>query len=337
MADRAPIVQLLAPSFACFLITGTLLAKPAGPARAQPPAGSSPHAPAPLAESLSGTAKADYNAARLLYDDGDFQGALEKLQSSYEQSKDPRLLWNMAACQKNLRHYSEVLTLVDRFLADGAGYVTESDKADAQALITTVKAFVLDLTVQASESGATVTYDEQPKGTTPLPGPLRVDMGQHTVRVSKPGFVNYVVTQDFPGGGAVTLSATLVAEVHQGTLRVIADPADVIEVDRRAVGTGLWQGVLASGSHVVFVSAKGMLSRQTEVVVSDNQTNTLHVTLQGEPKQTVVFERSKVPAWVWIAGGVVVAGAGVGAYFLFKPGDSKYATATEGNWGALSL
>jgi len=35
-------------------------------------------------------AKAEYAAARILYDDGDFAGALEKLRSAYDLSKDPR-------------------------------------------------------------------------------------------------------------------------------------------------------------------------------------------------------------------------------------------------------
>ncbi|HEY0466020.1 MAG TPA: hypothetical protein VGC79_17540, partial [Polyangiaceae bacterium] len=102
-------------------------------AQAQAPGAPQP-APLPvtgsLADSLKGMAKADYAAAKILYEDGDFQGALQKLKASYEAAKDPRLLWNMAACEKNLRHYAEVARLVDRYLAEGGALVSPQDRAD---------------------------------------------------------------------------------------------------------------------------------------------------------------------------------------------------------------
>jgi hypothetical protein len=52
---------------------------------------------------------------------------------------------------------------------------------------------------------------------------------------------------------------------------------------------------------------------QSEVVVQDDQPREVGVTLDPEPSRGV-------PAWVWIAGGVVAAGGlAVGGYFLFKP------------------
>jgi PEGA domain len=286
---------------------------------------------------LTGTAKADYEAARLLYDDNDFQGALEKLKASYSSAKEPRLLWNMAACEKNLRHYSAVLELAERFLTDGGTGIPAQDRADAEALIAAVQGFVTKLTLTTNEPGASVTFDEQQRATTPLTGPIRVDMGQHTLRVSKPGFTTFSVKQDFQGGGSLALDVTLVAEHHEGRFRIVTDPSDVIQIDRKVVGTGLWEGALPSGAHAIFVSAKGKQPYQTEVVILDNQTNNLHVSLRDEPKQGVLIERSKVPTWLWIAGGTVAAGAGIGAYFLLKPSDAKYQAVGDGSWGSLSL
>jgi hypothetical protein len=314
---------------------------PPGAAAPVPPAGSvtptPASAPLPLAESLTGAAKSEYAAARILYDDGDFGGAFEKLKSAYDLSKDPRLLWNMAACQKNLRHYAEVDRLVGRYLEEGGGFVTVSERADANALLATIKAFVCELQIETNEAGATVYIDEQPRGSTPLAGAFGVDMGVHKIRLSKPGFADYTTSPDLPGGRAFKISAQLVPEHHEGRLRVVAEPVDVIQVDGKAVGTGLWEGLLASGAHSVFVSANGKLAFRTEVVVSDNQINSLHVSLQDEPKQSLLVEKSGVPSWVWIAGGALLVGGGVGAYFLLKPNGTSYERATEGNWGAISL
>jgi hypothetical protein len=333
-----PVVAAGAPAAPSPSSSGAPSAAPASgvPSAAAPPAAAPPATPpAPLAESLTGMAKAEYAAARILYDDGDFAGALEKLRSTYDMSKDPRLLWNMAACQKNLRHYAEVVRLVDRYLSEGRGYVSDSDRSDATSLLDTVKDFISRVDVTSNEAGAAVFIDDVAAGTTPLSAPLPVDMGNHKVRVSKAGFVDFAAAFELPGGRPFSIKADLVVERHEGKLRVVAEPQDVLQIDGKVVGTGLWEGVLKSGSHSIYVTANGKIARQTEVVIADNQVSSLNVALEDRPVQTA--ERSGVPAWVWIAGGVLVAGGSVGAYFLLKPHDAGYQSPNEGNWGAISL
>ena len=129
--------------------------RPAAPSAATPPAPPAPLPPfkKPLAETLTGMARAEYEAGRLLYADGDYAGAALKFQLAYEQSKDPRLLWNMAACEKNLRHYAKVVELVERYIAEGGTRLKPEDRAEADALLGTVRAFI-----------STVTLDVQPEG-----------------------------------------------------------------------------------------------------------------------------------------------------------------------------
>jgi hypothetical protein len=160
----------------------------------------------------------------------------------------------------------------------------------------------------------------------------------HKIRVTKAGFVEFATTQDLPGGQPAQVTVQLVPEKHEGKLRVLAGPQDVIQVDGKAVGTGLWEGVLPSGTHALYVTARGKRPHQTEVVVQDNDVSTVHVTLQDEQKQTIIVEKGGVPAWVWVAGGAVLVGGGVGAYFLLKPdGGTQYKSPTEGSWGAMNL
>jgi hypothetical protein len=289
-----------------------------------------------LSESLKGMAKADYAAAKILYEDGDFQGAIQKLKSSYEASKDARLLWNMAACEKNLRHYAEVARLVDRYLAEGGALVSEQDRADAVALVSTVKSFVTTLTVDVDQAGAVILMDEQPLGKSPLAAPLQVDMGVHKIRVTKAGFVDFTTAPELPGGQPFHVFATMVPERHEGRLRVLAGPSEVIQIDRGVSNVGLWEGTLPSGTHSVYVSAKGKRPHQTDVIVQDNNLTNLHITLEDESPLTV--QKSSVPAWVWIAGSAVLVGGGVGAYFLLKPDSAtKYQSPTPGTWGAIDI
>ena len=83
-------------------------------ARSRPP----PQAK-PLAQSLPADAKRDYDAGKLLFEDGDYATALLMYQAAFDRTHDPRLLWNVAVCKKNLRHYAKAATTLARYLAEG--------------------------------------------------------------------------------------------------------------------------------------------------------------------------------------------------------------------------
>jgi hypothetical protein len=284
-----------------------------------PPTEVAPPAPTSLADSLSGDAKSDYEAAKLLYGDGDYGGALVKFQTAYDKAKDPRLLWNIAACEKNLRHYASVIRYVRQYLKDGAGLLSPADTAEGEALLTTIEPFTATLEMNVNEPDAEVFVDDVLVGTAPLKKPVIVDIGVRKIRVVKTGFDDY--TKEIPIGGSpkVTLDVALTKVVHEGTLAVQARPGEEVFVDGVRVGMGAWRGVVASGGHTLRVTAPEMRAYQSEISVRDNETRTIAVTLEKEVKPS-----SGVPLWVWIGGGVLLAGsASVAGYFLFKPDDKQ--------------
>src|SRR5882672_3314772 len=92
-------------------------------------------APPNLSETLTGTAKASYEAGKLLFVDGDFAGAEIKFHAAYDLSHDARLLWNMASCEKSLRHYARAARLVHEYLDAGGAQLTDQDRGDAKQLL----------------------------------------------------------------------------------------------------------------------------------------------------------------------------------------------------------
>lgn len=328
-------------SFVCTiaLLSGTSLAP------AQPAGGAAPRAEAagerkPLAESLTGVARAEYEAGRILYMDGDYQTAVVKFERAYQESKDPRLLWNMAAAEKNLRHYVRVEELVRRYIEESGAQLTETERADAQALLDTVSQFIGDVTIKVQPDGSSVAVDGAPVGTTPLPKPVRLEIGTRTVEIKKNGYVPQREALQITGGSQL-LEFNLEQEVHQGTLRILADPGNVIHVDGKVVGTTEWQGTLPSGAHNVHVTADGFRPYRSDTVVQDNQTTTLRITLQEESRALGAMspEDSKNDyMWAWIAGGaVVVSGLAIGGYYLFRPEDSGPPAPVEGTLGTIEL
>ena len=271
-----------------------------------------------LDQSLTGEARTDYDSAILLYEDGDFANASLKFQRAYSLSNDPRLLWNAAAAEKQLRHYPRMYILVSRYLREADATLTQQEKADATALLQTVESFVSHLTVNVTPAGADLFIDDVAVTKLPTSEPILADMGPRRFRIHKDGYKDFVVERDVIGGSPLTIEAALEVDLREGTLRVTAAPNDLIRIDGRVVGTGEWQGNLSSGVHSLGVTSPQKKPYQTDVAIETGQLTTHRVSL--EPLAT--GERTPFVTWPWVAGGVaLVAIAGIGAYFAFKPDD----------------
>jgi len=331
-AQPAPSPPTTAPAKASAAPAAS--AAPQAPASAAPAATSAapqaPVAPAagqpakPLSESLSGMAKAEYEGAKILYGDKDFASASSKFQRAYELSSDARLLFNIAVCQKNLRKYSKMLATIRRYLEDGAPILTADDKQQAQDIVKTVEAFVSELKLSVDEADAEVFVDDEKIGVTPMKGTTFLDVGVRKITVRKKGYAESVVNKQVPGGGAVAVDVRLIKEIHRGKLLVAAGVNDVISLDGKVIGRGKWEGAVPSGGHTLKVSSPGMANYQSEVVIQDNQTRRVDITLN--PVAT-----DSTSTILWIAGGAaVLAGAAVGGALLFQPSKNP---PIDGNFG----
>ncbi len=271
------VVALVA--LVALLALASSLAVPAAHAQhAQPVAKS-------LAQSLSGSAKADYEAAKVLASDGDFAGALIKFQSAYEAAKDPRLLWNVAFCQKNLRHYAKVISTLQQYMADTSTALTDKDRKDAKELIQTIEPFTTRVTMHVTEDGAQISMDGELVGTSPLAAPIVVDIGERHIRVSKDGFVAFEKTAPFGGSAEVSLEVKLDKELHEGHLLVNAPAAATVFLDDQPIGLGKIDRSVPSGGHQLRVTAAGMRNFQSEIVIQDRETRSVEVVLEKEAER----------------------------------------------------
>jgi hypothetical protein len=269
-------------------------------------------------------ARASYDAARLLFGDADYSGALLKFQQAYDTAKEARLLWNMASCEEKLRHYSKASALLARYLTE-AKDLTAQDRVDAYELIHTLAAFSAPLVVTSDPPGVDVTLDDAPAGTTPLAGPISIDQGSRRIIGKKAGYEDSIKTLVVNGGVPASVAFTMIKIVHEGRLRVRAEVEDSILVDANVVGVGNWDGELASGGHTLRVTANHKRPYQSEVIIQDGQTRSVEISLEDEPHS------GGIPAWLWITGGVLVVGGGaVAGYFVFKPTDTPGAPTTVG-------
>ena len=276
-----------------------------------------PAAPAkkPLAESLTGSAKADYDAGVSLYRGGQFAPASAKFMQAYATSNDARLLWNAAAAEKQDRKYAKAREYVRQYVQLGSD-LSEKDKADAKELVSTLDLLVADVTITVNEPGATVAVDGTTLGESPLAKSVALDSGERKLKVDKAGFLPYQSTFKVTGGAPQTVDVKLAPHVKDGRIAVRASEADAtILVDSKVVGKGTFSGLVASGSHELGVTREGFKPYALSFTISENGTRSFDVSLERAKR--------RVPVLAIIAGSVLVAGIATAVIVIATSGDTK--------------
>jgi hypothetical protein len=272
-------------------------------------AGAAPKAP--LNESLSGPAKEDYEAATILVNNGDCAHAIAKYRHAYEEAKDPRLLFDMAVCDRDLHAYAAMQGLLLRYEQEASADLSPEQKADIEAALAAIHDFVGTVNLTVSEAGAAVSIDGEPVGTTPLGAPLVLDLGRHTLSVKKEGFDPVEHPIEISGGNETSAGITLFRRVRPALLKVTAHPGATVVIDKKELAHGTFDGAVAPGTHDVQVTEPGKKSYETRIVLGDGEARSLQVTLEEERHGAI---------WPWIAGGaaILLVGAGVGGYLIVQ-------------------
>jgi hypothetical protein len=209
----------------------------------------------PLAQALKGDAHVLYDAARELFKEGDYASAYAKFQRALELSHDPRLYWNLAACERKAKHNANVLRLIEAYLRDGEGWLSDDDKKEAARAVSAVRTFVASATVKTEPSdGVEITIDDLPVATTPVDKPIWIDVGVHRVRFTKPGGRTVERTEDIHSGAELHWTVDL-----EQTAPVEAPPHPSAPPERPAEprGTSSRTGALVLGGAGIALAATG--------------------------------------------------------------------------------
>ncbi|HEX3771991.1 MAG TPA: PEGA domain-containing protein [Polyangiaceae bacterium] len=269
----------------------------------------------PLGDTLRGAAKEAYDAATVLVNNKDCARAVEKYRQAYDLSHEPRLLFNMAVCDRDLRDYAQMRALLLRYEREAGASIPPDRRAEVEAALAAIRAVVATIYLTVDEPGAQVQIDGQVVGTTPLAEPIVVDLGKHVLAVNKEGFDPLERSIELAGGDDAHLALTLAHHVRPAVLRIASDPASTIFVDRLEEGQGAYEGSLAPGRHTIDVTCPGKRAYASEVTLGDGEARSLQVTLEAD---------RHAPIWPWIVGGAaVLAGAVIGGYFLLRPQDAR--------------
>jgi hypothetical protein len=264
-------------------VTEPAAAPPATPATTAAPA---PAQARPVRDELPTEALHDWDAARELYEAKDFEGASVEYLRAYAISKNPRVLFNVAICQKNLARYARAVSYLRRMLSEGGASLPEADQARAREAIETIQVFVTGLALKVSEPNATVVIDgREVEGRTPFADPIPVEVGTHTVLVRKSGFKDVTIAVDAAANVvAEPAPITLEALVRRGVVAVTVAGAPLarVMVDGVERGFAPYTGELPAGRHTIDARASGYVSAAATIELAQDQRLPVDLELRPE-------------------------------------------------------
>ena len=289
-----------------------------------------PAKPGRVRDSLKGEAQAAFDRGNELFRDGDLAGARAEYDRAHTLGREPRILYNVAACDKGLRRYVRAIAALDASLAEGGAALPPDYIALVNDTRAVLEPFVSTLTVVADETGADVLVDGEVVGVTPLSAPLPIEVGEHTVLLRKAGLLELPVKVSVTSGVPATVKITAKtatppapAPLREGRLHVTADEeTTLIYVDGKQVGLGDYSASIASGEHRIRLVRPDVDPYTADVIVRGGETRTISVTLG---------RKSRVPVWLWVTGAVAVAAGGT-ALVLVATTRTSYNGAVPGTY-----
>ncbi|HVR20725.1 MAG TPA: PEGA domain-containing protein [Polyangiaceae bacterium] len=252
-ARRWAVIPLVA--VVSLALSATLaFAEPEAPAPSPPE-----QSPNPVDSRLS-EARRHFELGIAHFDRKEWQAALVEFRDSRELAPTKGNTKNLAICLRKVGRFDEALDTFEALLREFPD-LPPADRELARREISELSASVGTLEIRDAPPGARVSIDGVERGTTPLPGPVRLPAGTHTIRVVKEGSLPFEARIDLAGRHAEILRPRLATLTQAGRLRVSeknGKRADVF-VNGSRVGTAPWDGALAPGTHAVSLRGEGVL------------------------------------------------------------------------------
>jgi hypothetical protein len=300
------------------------------------PAGAQPRPAGDVRSQLPEAARKAWDAAKQLAGANDFKGALVEFQRAYDVSHNPRVLYNVGVTEKLLTHYARAVDAWDRELHEGAGKLTAAETAELKNAITIVQQFVTTIEVTANEPDATLSIDDYPIGKTPFAGPVRIDVGKHTLRLSKEGFVDATQSVDVASGARTPVAFRIEPREKTALVSVTVGgaAAATVFVDGKDMGPAPFKGELSAERHTIEARSPGYVTVGQTVDVVYKQPMSLVLSLSQERHEgrlhvvapegaAIAVDERRVGVGTWEG---VVSTTGGHQLVVTKPGFQTYST-----------
>lgn len=245
------------------------------------------------------------------YRDGNINAALIEFKRAYEASPNYRVLYNLGQVANALNDYVEAQRYFQRYLQDGGAEIDAERRAEVNAMISKLGGRIASLTIACNVDGAQIFVDDEPVGTTPLVGALRVSAGTRRISAAVSGRPRSTRVIEAVGGERLSVDLEVQAAPLTAAPNAVAGDASSDSGPSVALWLGIATGALAVGTGVVGVLAAQDGSKFHDALdrsSSANEINRLHDRAETKAILTDV-----------LLGATAITGA-VALYFAFSGG-----------------
>lgn len=258
------------------------------------PALAQPKKPKPVAEELTGDARTKWDDAKRLFDVArNYDAALVQYQQAYELSKNPRVLFSVGICQRNLNRYAAAVATFKKELAEGGDKLPKDEIADLNRFISGLEPFVSSAEIVVNEPGAKVVVNSPGPGapielgTSPLSGPVPVEIGTRTFTITKDKFDDAIVTVPVKKGEVAKLDVKLLPKIRKSlvTIDVEGGSGATVFIDDLDMGPGPFKGEVTVGRHRFTVKSPGFKPAEKTEEVEEGKPLPLKFSLAPDRKE----------------------------------------------------
>ncbi|CAN5349230.1 hypothetical protein BH09MYX1_BH09MYX1_35130 [soil metagenome] len=174
------------------------------------------HAAPTVRDSLAADARAKFDEGSQLYKSSAFAEAREAFLAAYAKSGDPRLLFNVAVCDKSLGRYARAMSTLSRSLANPDRPLPVEYTQRATEAIATLSRYVAFVSLRSSTEGVTYLVDGEEIRENPAP----LETGSHRIEARRDGYEPMNRAVDVRAGERTTLDFPLEPSRRPGVAHV---------------------------------------------------------------------------------------------------------------------
>jgi hypothetical protein len=151
-------------------------------------------------------AKVHFEKGVELFKNDDYEAALVEFKAAYRAKPHYAVRYNIGICLYKLHRYGEANVELGAYLAEGGDDVPAAKKEEVESIMRDIDQLLGTLKVECDVEGATLLIDGEPRES----WLLRVDVGEHEVKVVAEGHEGFETVVEVPGGEIVKVDAHLV-------------------------------------------------------------------------------------------------------------------------------
>jgi len=208
-----------------------------------------------------------------LYQDGNYSAALIEFELANELKPGAASLQNIALCQKALFRYAAAADTLDRLLASYGSTLPKDEQGAVEAAKQELESLTRHVRVNVTPARAVVKLGSQTLTEAEREAGLRVNVGEHQLSVSAPGYATFLHSVRVASGpGSVDIKVEL--EPVAGFVTIVTEQKGAaIAVDGRALDYERWSGPLEPGEHVlqIYKAGHATVEEPFEVVLGEHK------------------------------------------------------------------